>query len=138
MIPSCSKTRNPFTGEEANAVGVKVDDLSKNYGTATVLKNVSFDVEPGEIFVLMGPSGSGKSVLLRHIAGLERPDLGHGHRRRQRPRARGDPRARAHRPRLPGRAPSSTRSASTTTWPSTRASTAPATRRRSTRRSCTR
>jgi phospholipid/cholesterol/gamma-HCH transport system ATP-binding protein len=71
-----SKTRNPFTGAEANAVGVKVDDVSKKYGNATVLSNVSFEVQPSEIFVLMGPSGSGKSVLLRHIAGLELPTSG--------------------------------------------------------------
>jgi phospholipid/cholesterol/gamma-HCH transport system ATP-binding protein len=76
MTPSCSKTRNPFTGEEANAVGVKVDSLTKKFGTATVLKNVSFEVQPGEIFVIMGPSGSGKSVLLRHIAGLDLPTSG--------------------------------------------------------------
>src|SRR5665213_1817639 len=73
---SCSKTRNPFTGAEANAVGVKVDGVSKSYDGAEVLRNISFDVHPGEIFVLMGPSGSGKSVLLRHIAGLELPNKG--------------------------------------------------------------
>ena len=38
-----------------------------------MLKDVSFAVQPGEIFVLMGPSGSGKSVLLKHIVGLELP-----------------------------------------------------------------
>jgi phospholipid/cholesterol/gamma-HCH transport system ATP-binding protein len=73
---SCSKTRNPFTGAEADAVSVKVDDLSKTFGAGPVLRNVSFDVKPGEIFVIMGPSGSGKSVLLRHIAGLELPSSG--------------------------------------------------------------
>jgi phospholipid/cholesterol/gamma-HCH transport system ATP-binding protein len=73
---SCSKTRNPFTGAEENAVGVKVAGVHKSYEGVEVLKNVSFDVEPGEIFVLMGPSGSGKSVLLRHIAGLETPTSG--------------------------------------------------------------
>jgi phospholipid/cholesterol/gamma-HCH transport system ATP-binding protein len=75
-FPACSKTRNPFTGAEANAVGVKVDQVSKSYAAMEVLKNVSFDVQPGEIFVIMGPSGSGKSVLLRHIAGLEVPSSG--------------------------------------------------------------
>jgi phospholipid/cholesterol/gamma-HCH transport system ATP-binding protein len=73
---SCGKTRNPFTGEEANAVGVKVDGVSKLYGDSKVLRNVSFDVEPGEIFVIMGPSGAGKSVLLRLIAGLDVPSSG--------------------------------------------------------------
>jgi phospholipid/cholesterol/gamma-HCH transport system ATP-binding protein len=73
---SCSKTRNPFTGAEENAVGVKVDGVRKSYDGVEVLKNISFEVVPGEIFVLMGPSGSGKSVLLRHIAGLEVPSAG--------------------------------------------------------------
>jgi phospholipid/cholesterol/gamma-HCH transport system ATP-binding protein len=75
-IQSCSKTRNPFTGVEADAVSVKVDNLSKRYGTLNVLRNVSFGVNPGEIFVIMGPSGSGKSVLLRQIAGLDVPTSG--------------------------------------------------------------
>jgi phospholipid/cholesterol/gamma-HCH transport system ATP-binding protein len=76
ITSSCSKTRNPFTGEEANAVGVKADALTKKYGSATVLDNVSFEVQPGEIFVIMGPSGSGKSVLLRQMAGLDAPTSG--------------------------------------------------------------
>jgi phospholipid/cholesterol/gamma-HCH transport system ATP-binding protein len=75
-IQSCSKTRNPFTGVEADAVSVKVDNLSKRYGTLNVLRNVTFGVNPGEIFVIMGPSGSGKSVLLRQIAGLDVPTSG--------------------------------------------------------------
>jgi phospholipid/cholesterol/gamma-HCH transport system ATP-binding protein len=41
-----------------------------------VLKGIDFEVAPGEIFVIMGPSGSGKSVLLKHIIGLETPDEG--------------------------------------------------------------
>ena len=41
-----------------------------------MLDSVSFDVEPAEVFVIMGPSGGGKSVLLRHIIGLEPPDAG--------------------------------------------------------------
>ena len=69
-------TRNPFTQQETPAVGVKIDHLSKDFGNLHVLKDVSFEVEPGEIFVLMGPSGSGKSVLLKHIVGLEAPTSG--------------------------------------------------------------
>jgi len=57
-------------------VGVCVEGLSKSFGTHEVLRNVSLNVEPGEIFVLMGPSGSGKSVLLKHIVGLEAPSAG--------------------------------------------------------------
>jgi len=41
-----------------------------------VLKGVDFEVQPGEIFVIMGPSGSGKSVLLKHLIGLEPADAG--------------------------------------------------------------
>lgn len=73
---SCSPARNPFTHEESAAVGVSIEGLSKNFGSLEVLKNITFSVEPGEIFVLMGPSGSGKSVLLKHIVGLEQPTSG--------------------------------------------------------------
>src|SRR5215471_6283879 len=57
-------------------VSVAVRGLRKSYDGQEVLKGVDFEVQPGEIFVLMGPSGSGKSVLLRHIIGLEPPDAG--------------------------------------------------------------
>ena len=73
---ACSPTRNPFTDAETAAVGVSIEGLSKSFGRSEVLKNVTFSVAPGEIFVLMGPSGSGKSVLLKHIVGLEQPSAG--------------------------------------------------------------
>jgi phospholipid/cholesterol/gamma-HCH transport system ATP-binding protein len=69
-------TRSPFSETEVPAVGVKVEHLCKEFGDLVVLKDVSFTVDPGEIFVLMGPSGSGKSVLLKHIVGLEAPTSG--------------------------------------------------------------
>jgi len=69
-------TRNPFSETETPAVGIGIDHLSKSFGTFEVLKDVSFEVAPGEIFVLMGPSGSGKSVLLKHIVALEKPTSG--------------------------------------------------------------
>jgi len=73
---SPSATRNPFTEAETPAVGVALEHLVKNFGPLKVLKDVSFAVSPGEIFVLMGPSGSGKSVLLKQIVGLESPTSG--------------------------------------------------------------
>ena len=73
---AANATRNPFSETETPAVGVTVEGLSKSFGTFEVLKNISFEVAPGEIFVLMGPSGSGKSVLLKHIVGLELPTAG--------------------------------------------------------------
>src|SRR6516165_9014077 len=57
-------------------IGVEVRGLRKSFNYNEVLKGLDFKVEPGEIFVLMGPSGSGKSVLLKHVIGLEQPDAG--------------------------------------------------------------
>jgi phospholipid/cholesterol/gamma-HCH transport system ATP-binding protein len=67
---------DPQRADKAPAVDIQIDDLCKNFGSLVVLKHVTFKVEPGEIFVLMGPSGSGKSVLLRHLVGLEEPTSG--------------------------------------------------------------
>jgi phospholipid/cholesterol/gamma-HCH transport system ATP-binding protein len=57
-------------------VRVEVRDLRKSFAGVEVLKGISFEVNAGEIFVIMGPSGSGKSVLLKHIIGLLTPDSG--------------------------------------------------------------
>jgi len=57
-------------------VSVQVRGLRRSFGKQAVLKGIDLDVQAGEIFVLMGPSGSGKSVLLRHVIGLEVPDAG--------------------------------------------------------------
>jgi phospholipid/cholesterol/gamma-HCH transport system ATP-binding protein len=57
-------------------VGVEVRGLKKQFNGQEVLKRLDFKVEPGEIFVIMGPSGSGKSVLLKQIIGLDLPDEG--------------------------------------------------------------
>jgi phospholipid/cholesterol/gamma-HCH transport system ATP-binding protein len=73
-MPAANST-SPLPGA-APAVGVTVESLSKRFGTFEVLRGVSFAVQPGEIFVLMGPSGSGKSVLLKHLVGLESPSAG--------------------------------------------------------------
>src|SRR5216117_3103930 len=57
-------------------VRVAVRGLRRSFDGQPVLKGLSFEVDRGEIFVVMGPSGSGKSVLLKHIIGLEPPDEG--------------------------------------------------------------
>jgi phospholipid/cholesterol/gamma-HCH transport system ATP-binding protein len=59
-----------------NGVGVEVRGLKKHFNQQEVLKGLDFTVQPGEIFVIMGPSGSGKSVLLKQIIGLDLPDEG--------------------------------------------------------------
>ena len=55
---------------------VDVVDLHKAFDTKEVLRGLSFALDKGETLVVMGGSGSGKTVLLRHIAGLIRPDAG--------------------------------------------------------------
>src|SRR5262245_46143023 len=60
----------------AQSVRVQVSGLRKSFDGHLVLKGISFEVRRGEIFVIMGPSGSGKSVLLKHIIGLEKADEG--------------------------------------------------------------
>jgi phospholipid/cholesterol/gamma-HCH transport system ATP-binding protein len=64
------------SGNNQHGVSVGIRGLRKRFGQHEVLKGMDFDVQPGEIFVIMGPSGSGKSVMLRHIIGLEPPDEG--------------------------------------------------------------
>lgn len=55
---------------------VTVAGVSKSYGYATVLEDINFTVDEDEIVVLLGASGSGKTTILRIIAGLEMPDSG--------------------------------------------------------------
>ena len=57
-------------------IPVTVRGLRKSFGGEPVLKGLDLEVRAGEIFALMGPSGSGKSVFLRHLIGLEKPDEG--------------------------------------------------------------
>ncbi len=55
---------------------VRLDHVSKSFGTHRVLDDVTLDIPKGTAFVLLGRSGTGKSVALRHIIGLMRPDAG--------------------------------------------------------------
>ncbi|HXT39346.1 MAG TPA: ATP-binding cassette domain-containing protein [Candidatus Angelobacter sp.] len=57
-------------------VRVTVRGLRRSFDGQPVLKGLNFETDRGEIFVVMGPSGSGKSVLLKHVIGLETPDEG--------------------------------------------------------------
>jgi multiple sugar transport system ATP-binding protein len=55
---------------------VELQHITKNYPSVTALDDVSFDVKDGEFFVLLGPTGAGKTTTLRVIAGLEKQDAG--------------------------------------------------------------
>src|SRR6185295_1784760 len=59
-----------------SAAAASVVGISKRFGKASVLENISFDVGEGEVLVLLGASGSGKTTILRIIAGLEMPYTG--------------------------------------------------------------
>lgn len=61
---------------KAARVGVSIRGLRKSFGDNHVLRGVDLEVSPGETVVILGKSGTGKSVLLRHIIGLEKPDAG--------------------------------------------------------------
>ena len=54
----------------------EIRDLVKSYGDRRILDGISFDIDAGEVFVILGRSGSGKSVTLRQLNGLEPPDSG--------------------------------------------------------------
>jgi len=58
-------------------VEVRVEGLTKSFGRQMIWEDVSLTLPAGEISVLLGPSGTGKSVFLKHLIGLLRPDRGH-------------------------------------------------------------
>lgn len=55
---------------------IRVEDLTAAYDDRVILKDISFEVFPGEVFVILGGSGSGKSTLLKHMIGLYPPSRG--------------------------------------------------------------
>jgi phospholipid/cholesterol/gamma-HCH transport system ATP-binding protein len=55
---------------------IELRNVHKSFGKQVVLNGVDFEVREGETVALLGPSGTGKSVLLKHIIGLIRPDIG--------------------------------------------------------------
>jgi phospholipid/cholesterol/gamma-HCH transport system ATP-binding protein len=55
---------------------IRIDDLHKSFDGNAVLRGISLDIKKGEVVALIGGSGCGKSVLLKHIAGLMKPDRG--------------------------------------------------------------
>lgn len=56
---------------------IRIEHLSKGFGSLEVLNDISFEVRDGETLAIIGRSGSGKSVLMKHMVGLLKPDTGH-------------------------------------------------------------
>lgn len=57
-------------------MGISIQNISKSYDEKTVLQNFSLELRDGGIYCLMGPSGVGKTTLLRILMGLEQADCG--------------------------------------------------------------
>jgi phospholipid/cholesterol/gamma-HCH transport system ATP-binding protein len=62
--------------QETRGVGIRIEKLNKFFGDKHVLKDIDLEIFSGETFSIIGPSGTGKSVLLKHIVKLESPDSG--------------------------------------------------------------
>jgi phospholipid/cholesterol/gamma-HCH transport system ATP-binding protein len=65
-----------MTSEAQPDAAIELVDVVKRFGSAQVLNGVSLTVPPGEITVLLGPSGAGKTVTINHVVGLLRPNTG--------------------------------------------------------------
>jgi len=61
---------------DTRGVDIRIEALNKYFGDTHVLKDVNLEIRSGETFCIIGPSGTGKSVLLKHIVKLETPDSG--------------------------------------------------------------
>ena len=55
---------------------IRVDNLTMAFGSFVLQRDLTFDINRGDIFVIMGGSGCGKSTLLRHLIGLKAPAKG--------------------------------------------------------------
>ena len=64
-------------GAESGEPLVQLQGVSKSFNGLTVLNDINLTIERGKVTVVLGPSGTGKSVLLKHIVGLLKPDKGH-------------------------------------------------------------
>src|SRR5678809_1290173 len=57
-------------------MSIELQNVSKQFGAVAAVRNVTFSVKEGELMALLGPSGGGKTTVLRMIAGLEMPSEG--------------------------------------------------------------
>ena len=76
VMPGMTTPDTTPASADAN-VRIRVRDLTVAFGSFVLMRNVSFDVRAGDIFMVMGGSGCGKSTLLRVLMGLKEPQQGH-------------------------------------------------------------
>ena len=57
-------------------IGIQVEGLTKSFGSQRIWEDVTLEIPEGEVSVLLGPSGTGKSVFLKSLIGLLRPERG--------------------------------------------------------------
>src|ERR1700689_1615133 len=76
QIPIQTAMKPAEAGGASSTPFLAVEDLHKSFGTQKVLNGISLAVKRGETLAVLGRSGTGKSVLLRLIIGLEKPDAG--------------------------------------------------------------
>lgn len=62
--------------DDSRGVSIEIEGLNKSFGDQPVLRGINLKIEPGETFSIIGPSGTGKSVLLKHIVKLVTADSG--------------------------------------------------------------
>jgi len=74
--PASDRIASPIVGEENAAAPVVLKNLRKSFGAQTVLTGVDLTIARGETLAMLGRSGTGKSVLLKIIIGLQKPDSG--------------------------------------------------------------
>ena len=67
---------NDATIDSAIPIAIKIENIYKDIGSQKILRGINLNIMSGETMVLIGSSGGGKSVILKHITGLMKPDTG--------------------------------------------------------------
>jgi phospholipid/cholesterol/gamma-HCH transport system ATP-binding protein len=76
-VPESDRRARPSEGNgAARDVAISVQGLTKSFGPQTIFEDVSMEIPKGLVTIVLGPSGTGKSVFLKHLVGLLRPDRG--------------------------------------------------------------
>ena len=71
-----SKAQNVDGDGARTEAAIRIVGLTKSFGPQTIFEDVSMDIPKGQVTIVLGPSGTGKSVFLKHLVGLLRPDCG--------------------------------------------------------------